>query len=95
MKGSKRLNQIKEDNKNNLKNYLSMTKIMLYHLVNQIVKKFKINLVYMLFLIKTPIFVGQTGGYSTGYQPITKDLFNKMGQYNLKSGVGTTKFKKA
>lgn len=49
----------------------------------------------MLFLIKTPIFVGQTGGYSTGYQPITKDLFNKMGQYNLKSGVGTTKFKKA
>ena len=48
----------------------------------------------MLFLIKTPIFVGQTGGYSTGYQPITKDLFNKMGQYNLKSGVGTTKFKR-
>ena len=23
-----------------------------------------------------------------------KDLFNKLGQYNLKSGVGTTKFKK-
>ena len=42
MKGSKRLDQIKEDN----------TKIMLYHLVNKIVKKFKINLVYMLFLIK-------------------------------------------
>ena len=52
MKGSKRLNQIKEDNKKQLKNYLSMTKIMLYHLVNKIVKKFKINLVYMLFLIK-------------------------------------------
>ena len=52
MKGSKRLDQIKEDNKKQLKNYLSMTKIMLYHLVNKIVKKFKINLVYMLFLIK-------------------------------------------
>ena len=62
-----------------------MTKLMLYHLVNKIVKKFKINLVY-IFFDKTPIFVGQTGGYSTGYQPITKDLFNKMGQYNLKSG---------
>lgn len=49
---------------------------------------------YMLSSIKTPIFVGQTGGYSTGYQLITKDLFNKLGQYNLKSGVGTTKFKK-
>ena len=48
----------------------------------------------MLSSIKTPIFVGQTGGYSTGYQLITKDLFNKLGQYNLKSGVGTTKFKK-
>ncbi|MFY0486618.1 hypothetical protein ACKX1U_13375, partial [Staphylococcus haemolyticus] len=27
-------------------------------------------------------------------QLITKDLFNKLGQYNLKSGVCTTKFKK-
>ena len=38
MKGSKRLDQIKEDNKKQLKNYLSMTKLMLYHLVNKIVK---------------------------------------------------------
>ncbi len=50
--------------------------------------------VYVIFDKKTPIFVGQTGGYSTGYQLITKDLFNKLGQYNLKSGVGTTKIKK-
>ena len=37
MKGSKRLIKLKKIIKQ-LKNYLSMTKIMLYHLVNKIVK---------------------------------------------------------
>ena len=71
-----------------------MTKIMLYHLVNKIVKKVQDKFGICYFDKNTNI-CSQTGGYSTGYQPITKDLFNKMGQYNLKSGVGTTKFKKA
>lgn len=50
--------------------------------------------VFVIFDNKTPIFVGQSGGYSTGYQPITRDLAYKLGQFNLKSGVGTAKFKK-
>ena len=48
----------------------------------------------MLSSIKDAYLRWSNRGYSTGYQLITKDLFNKLGQYNLKSGVGTTKFKK-
>ena len=41
-----------------------------------------------------PVFVGQTGGYSTGYKPIQKDLNSKLAQYNSKSDSGTTKFRR-
>ncbi|MGW9856377.1 hypothetical protein ACUXIR_000820 [Staphylococcus hominis] len=95
MKGSKRLNQIKEDNKKQLKKLFKYDKGNALSFNKKDREKVQDKFgVYVIFDNKTPIFVGQTGGYSTGYQPITKDLFNKMGQYNLKSGVGTTKFKK-
>ena len=95
MKGSKRLDQIKEDNKKQLKKLFKYDKNNALSFSKPDREKVQDKFgVYVIFDKKTPIFVGQTGGYSTGYQPITKDLFNKMGQYNLKSGVGTTKFKK-
>lgn len=95
MKGSKRLDQIKEDNKKQLKKLFKYDKNNALSFSKQDREKVQDKFgVYVIFDKKIPIFVGQTGGYSTGYQPITKDLFNKMGQYNLKSGVGTTKFKK-
>ena len=42
-----------------------------------------------------PVFVGQTGGYSSTHQPINSDLYTKLGQYNSRSETGTTKFRKA
>ena len=95
MKGTKQLDQIKEDNKKQLKKLFKYDKDNALTFSKEDREKVQDKFgVYVIFDKKTPISVGQTGGYSTGYQLITKDLFNKLGQYNLKSGVGTTKFKK-
>ncbi|BCU51504.1 hypothetical protein ACUW9N_001173 [Staphylococcus auricularis] len=42
-----------------------------------------------------PVYVGQAGGYSTGHRPTQKDLYEKLGQFNLKSDASTNKFKRA
>ena len=95
MKGSKKLNELLEDNHKKLKKLFKYDHKKALAFTPEDREKVKDKFgVYVIFDEKKPVFVGQTGGYSTGYQPITKDLFNKMGQYNLKSGVGTTKFKK-
>ena len=95
MKGSKKLNELLEDNQKKLKKLFKYDHKKALAFTPEDREKVKDKFgVYVIFDEKKPVFVGQTGGYSTGYQPITKDLFNKMGQYNLKSGVGTTKFKK-
>ena len=51
--------------------------------------------VYVIFDEEKPVFVGQTGGYSSTHQPINSDLYTKLGQYNSHSETGTTKFRKA
>ena len=54
MKGTKQLDQIKEDNKKQLKNYLNMIKDNALTFSKEDREKFKINLAYMLSSIKTP-----------------------------------------
>ncbi len=51
--------------------------------------------IFVIFNNKKPIFVGQAGGFMTGYKLTQKDLNDKLGQFNLKSDAGTTKFRKA
>lgn len=51
--------------------------------------------VFVIFENKTPIFVGQAGGFMTGYKLTQKDLYDKLGQFNLASDTGTAKFRKA
>ncbi|WP_251517346.1 MULTISPECIES: hypothetical protein [Staphylococcus] len=50
--------------------------------------------IYVIFKNKSPLFVGQAGGYMTGYKLTQKDLNDKLAQYNLKSTAGTAKFKR-
>ena len=52
MKGTKQLDQIKEDNKKQLKNYLNMIKDNALTFSKEDREKFKINLAYMLSSIK-------------------------------------------
>ena len=90
MKGTKQLDQIKEDNKKQLKKLFKYDKDNALTFSKEDREKVQDKFgVYVIFDKKTPIFVGQTGGYSTGYQLITKDLFNKLGQKGLaqKKGV--------
>ena len=47
--------------------------------------------VYVIFDEKKPVFVGQTGGYSSTHQPINSDLYTKLGQYNSRSETGKNK----
>ena len=51
--------------------------------------------VFVIFENKTPIFVGQAGGFMTGFKFTQKDLYDKLGQFNSASDTGTTKFRKA
>ena len=96
MKGSKRLNQIKEDNKKQLKKLFKYDKNNALSFSKPDREKVQDKFgVYVIFDKKTPIFVGQTGGYSSTHQPINSDLYTKLGQYNSRSETGTTKFRKA
>ena len=96
MKGSKRLDQIKEDNKKQLKKLFKYDKNNALSFSKQDREKVQDKFgVYVIFDKKTPIFVGQTGGYSSTHQPINSDLYTKLGQYNSRSETGTTKFRKA
>ena len=72
MKGSKKLNQLLEDNEKKLKSFLNMIRKNLCHLQKKIEKVEDQYGVYVIFDGKKPIFVGQTGGYATGYKPIQK-----------------------
>lgn len=51
--------------------------------------------VFVIFNNKQPLFVGQAGGYMTGYKLTQKDLNDKLAQFNSKSEAGTAKFRKA
>ncbi|PHK48899.1 hypothetical protein [Staphylococcus edaphicus] len=50
--------------------------------------------VFVIFYNKKPIFVGQAGGYMTGYKLTQKDLNDKLAQFNLKSDAGTARFRR-
>ncbi|SCS39666.1 hypothetical protein [Staphylococcus caeli] len=50
--------------------------------------------IFVIFNNKKPIFVGQAGGFMTGYKLTQKDLSDKLAQFNLKSDAGTTKFRR-
>ena len=72
MKGSKKLDSLLEDNKKKLKSYLNMMKKKLWLSQKKIVRKSKISMGLCYFDQKKPVYVGQTGGYSTTYKPINK-----------------------
>ena len=93
MKGSKKLDSLLEDNKKKLKSYLNMIKEALAFTKEDREKVKDKYGVYVIFDQKKPVYVGQTGGYSTTYKPINKDLYTKLGQYNSHSD-STTKFRK-
>lgn len=95
MKGSKKLNQLLEDNEKKLKKLFKYDKKESLSFTKEDREKVEDQYgVYVIFEGKKPIFVGQTGGYVTGYKPIQKDLNTKLAQYNSKSDSGTTKFRK-
>lgn len=95
MKGNKKLNTMLEDNQKQLKKLFKYDKDKALSFSKEDRQKLEDKFgVFVIFDNKKPIYVGQTGGYSAGHQLITKDLNDKLGQFNLKSGVGTTKFKK-
>ena len=50
--------------------------------------------IFVIFNNKKPIFVGQAGGFMTGYKLTQKDLSDKLAQFNLKSDAGTAKFRR-
>lgn len=95
MKGSKKLNQLLEDNEKKLKKLFKYDKKEALSFTKEDREKVEDQFgVYVIFDGKKPVFVGQTGGYSTGYKPIQKDLNSKLAQYNSKSDSGTTKFRR-
>ncbi|HLR19433.1 MAG TPA: hypothetical protein VK115_05875 [Staphylococcus sp.] len=53
------------------------------------------NGIFVIFKNKEPLYVGQAGGFMTGYKLTQKDLNDKLAQFNLKSDVGTSRFRKA
>lgn len=95
MKGSKKLDNLLEDNEKKLKNVFKYNKKEALSFTKEDREKVKDKFgVYVIFDQKKPVFVGQTGGYSTTYKPSSKDLYTKLGQYNSHSDSGTTKFRK-
>ena len=96
MKGSKKLNELLEDNQKKLKKLFKYDhkKALAFTPEDREKVKDKVG-VYVIFDEKKPVFVGQTGGYSSTHQPINSDLYTKLGQYNSRSETGTTKFRKA
>ena len=94
MKGSKKLNQLLEDNEKKLKKLFKYDKKEALSFTKEDRKSR--GSVWCICDIRwqKPVFVGQTGGYSTGYKPIQKDLNSKLAQYNSKSDSGTTKFRR-
>src|SRR5699024_6299929 len=52
------------------------------------------NGIFVIFKNKEPLYVGQAGGFMTGYKLTQKDLNDKLAQFNLKSDVGTSRFRK-
>ena len=50
--------------------------------------------IFVIFKNKKPIFVGQAGGFMTGYKLTQKDLESKLSQFNLRSDAGTARFRK-
>ncbi|PTE44460.1 hypothetical protein BUY79_07835 [Staphylococcus equorum] len=51
--------------------------------------------IFVIFKNKKPLYVGQAGGFMTGYKLTQKDLNDKLAQFNVKSDAGTAKFRKA
>ena len=95
MKGSKKLDSLLEDNKKKIKKLFKYDKKEALAFTKEDREKVKDKYgVYVIFDQKKPVYVGQTGGYSTTYKPINKDLYTKLGQYNSHSDSGTTKFRK-
>ncbi|MFG6257507.1 hypothetical protein ACF7UE_11820, partial [Staphylococcus epidermidis] len=96
MKGSKKLNELLEDNQKKLKKLFKYAHKKALAFTPEDREKVKDKFgVYVIFDEKKPVFVGQTGGYSSTHQPINSDLYTKLGQYNSRSETGTTKFRKA
>ena len=70
MKGSKKLNQLLEDNEKKLKKLFKYDKKEALSFTKEDREKVENQFgVYVIFDNKKPVFVGQTGGYSTGYKP--------------------------
>src|SRR5699024_2285663 len=53
------------------------------------------NGIVVIFKNKEALYVGQAGGFMTGYKLTQKDLNDKLAQFNLKSDVDTSRFRKA
>ena len=87
MKGSKKLNELLEDNQKKLKKLFKYDHKKALAFTPEDREKVKDKFgVYVIFDEKKPVFVGQT---------INSDLYTKLGQYNSRSETGTTKFRKA
>lgn len=96
LNGEKKINALLDDYQKQLKKLFKYDKANALSFDNESRSKVAEQKgVFVIFENKKPIFVGQAGGFMTGFKFTQKDLSDKLGQFNSASDAGTAKFRKA